>query len=65
MKTRYIKSPSLKRRFINDVYGGNYAEYKQARKRDYCKVQLEFTVYLENLYIDGIITEKQLYNIVF
>lgn len=56
---------TIKRRFINDVYGGNYAAYRQARKRDLCKVRFEFACYIDGLCKDGEITEKEYNNTIF
>ena len=35
------KLMTIKRMFINEVYGGDYKKYLKARKDDYCKVQFE------------------------
>lgn len=56
---------TLKRRFINEVYNGDYKAYLRARKEDYCKVQFEWSCYIDNLCKDGQITEKQYFNATF
>lgn len=39
-----------------------YPDYKKAVKEDYCKVQLEFSMYIDGLNKDGVITDKQYNN---
>lgn len=56
---------TLKQRFINEVYGGDYAAYRKARKDDYCKVQLEWSCYIDNLCKGGEITQRQYDNAIF
>lgn len=56
---------TLKRMFINDVYGGDYKRYLRERKADYCKVQFEWTCYIDSLCKDGQITQKQYDRAVF
>lgn len=56
---------TLKRMFINDAYNGDYTAYLRARKKDYCKVQFEWTCYVDTLYKAGAITQKQYENAVF
>lgn len=48
-----------KQRFIDEVYDGDKAAYRQARKADYCKVQYEWTVWLDGLCKSSEITSKQ------
>lgn len=55
---------TLKRRFINEVYG-TYKAYLRARKADYYAVQLEFCVWIDDMERNGEITAKQAYNTVF
>ena len=55
---------TLKRRFINEVYG-TYVAYLRARKKDYFKVQLEWSFWLDNLCRNGEITMQQYENEVF
>lgn len=47
-----------KRQFIMDVYGGDMNRYKAERRADYCKVQFEWTCYMDGLCKDGIISER-------
>ena len=56
---------TIKRMFINDVYNGDYKKYLRARKADYCKVQFEWTCYIDYLCKSGIITQKQYNNATF
>lgn len=60
-----MRKPTLKRRFINEVYGGDYKRYLRERKQDYCRVQFMWSCYIDGLYKDGEITEKQYDNAVF
>lgn len=50
---------TLKRRFINECYNGNYKAYLQARKSDYCKVQLDWSCWIDSLCKNGEITQQQ------
>lgn len=50
---------TFKRRFINEVYNGDYKKYLRERKADYCKVQLEWSFYIDSLCRNGEITLKQ------
>lgn len=54
-----------KRLFIDIFYNGSTGEYRKARKADYCKVQYEWTVWLDGLLKDGEITQKQWNEVVF
>ena len=56
---------TLKRRFINEIYDGDYKAYLKARRTDYCKVQYEWSVFVDSLCKSGEITEKQYFNAVF
>lgn len=50
---------TIKRRFINEVYNGNYKQYLRDRKRDYCKTQFVWSCYIDALCKNGEITQKQ------
>lgn len=50
---------TIKRMFINDVYGGDYKRYLNERKTDYYKVQFAWSCYIDSLCKSGIITQKQ------
>lgn len=50
---------TLKGRFIQAFYNGDYGAYRKARKDDYCKVQLEWSYFIDSLCKDGIITQRQ------
>lgn len=50
---------SLKRRFIDEVYNGDFRAYRRARKEDYCKVQFEWECWIDSLCKSGEITQSQ------
>lgn len=52
------KKETLKRRFINEVYEGDYRKYLQARRDDYCKVQYQWTCWMDALCKAGEISQK-------
>lgn len=52
------KKETLKRRFINEVYEGDYRKYLQARRDDYCKVQYQWTCWMDALCKTGEISQK-------
>lgn len=56
---------TLKRRFINEYYNGNYKAYLRARKADYCKVQFEWSCFIDSLCKNGEITQRQYDNATF
>ena len=60
-----MRYPSLKRRFINEVYEGDYKRYLWERKEDYCRVQFMWVCYIDGLCKDGKITQKQYDNATF
>lgn len=60
-----MKIATLKRRFINEVYDGNYGSYLKARRQDYCKVQFEWSCWIDSLCKNSEITQKQYDNITF
>jgi hypothetical protein len=60
-----MKTITLKRKFINEMYDGNYTAYLRARKQDYCKVQFEWSCWIDSLCKNGEITQKQYDNITF
>lgn len=60
-----MNKPSLKRRFINEVYEGDYKRYLRERKEDYCRVQLMWHTFIDGLCKDGEITQRQYDNAVF
>lgn len=47
-----------KRLFIQEYYGTEKA-YRKARKEDYCRVQFNWTCFMDSLCKQGLITEKQ------
>lgn len=55
----YKRRKTLKRRFIDEVFDGNYKAYLKARREDYCKVQFEWSCWIDALCKDGEITQKQ------
>lgn len=56
---------SIKRRFINEVYNGDNKRYLRERKADYCKVQFEWSCFIDALCKNGEITQKQYENETF
>lgn len=56
---------TLKGRFINDFYNGDYGAYGKARKSDYCKVQFEWSCYIVSLCKSGENTQRQYNNATF
>ena len=50
---------NLKKQFIADCYDGDRKKYLRARREDYCKVQFQWTCYIDALCKDGIITQQQ------
>jgi len=54
----------VKRIFISEFYG-DMNKYKKARKDDYCKVQFEWSCFIDGLCKDGKITQKQYDNATF
>lgn len=49
----------VKAQFIQLFYNGDKQLYRKARKDDYCKVQLEWSTWLDGLAKSGEITQKQ------
>lgn len=56
-KTRRQKT--LKRRFIDEAFASDYKAYLKASQDDYCKVQLEWSCWIDALCKNGEITPKQ------
>lgn len=56
---------SLKRRFINEVYGSDNKQYLRERKADYCKVQYNWSCWIDSLCKAGEISERQYYTATF
>lgn len=54
----------VKRQFISCYYGTK-SRYLYARRKDYCKVQFEWSCFIDGLCKDGQITQKQYDNAVF
>lgn len=54
-----MRKETLKRRFINECYCGNYKVYLRARKADYCKVQFEWSCWIDSLCKNGEITQRE------
>lgn len=53
-----MKQAEIKRLFVLEFYGSMSA-YKAARKNDYCKVQLEWSCFIDSLCRTGVITQAQ------
>lgn len=45
-----------------ETYYGCWEKFKEARKKDYCKVQYEWSCYIDELVKDGILTPRQWHN---
>ena len=56
---------TLKRRFINEVYEGDYKRYLKERKADYCRVQFIWSCWIDGLCKGGEITQRQYDNAIF
>lgn len=59
------RNTTLKRRFINEVYSGDYRAYLRARKDDYLKVQFEWSCFTDSLCKDGEISQRVWQNATF
>lgn len=60
-----MTSKQIKHLFIRDCYDGRPGVYRQARRRDYLKVQQEWSFYIDSLCRDGIITQAEYDRAVF
>lgn len=56
---------TLKGYFIQVVYNGDYGAYRKARNNDYCKVQFEWSCFIDSLGKAGEITQRQYDNATF
>ncbi|MEG0471366.1 MAG: hypothetical protein RR588_03435 [Solibacillus sp.] len=56
---------TLKGHFISEVYNGDYGAYRKARNTDYCKVQLEWSCFIDSLCKCGEITQCEYDNATF
>ena len=56
---------TLKRRFIDEFYNGDYKKYLRERKADYYKVQFIWSCYIDALCKNGEITQEQYDRAVF
>lgn len=54
-----MKTGEIRRAFIEACYGGNRGAYLKARRADYCKIQLEWTCFIDSLCRAGEITQQQ------
>jgi len=50
---------TLKRRFVIEVFNSDYTAYLRARKDDYCKVQFQWSCFIDSLCKNGEITQSQ------
>ena len=55
----------IKRAFIETYYNWDRGAYKKARNADYCKVQFEWSCYIDLLCKNGEITQRQYDNATF
>ena len=62
---RAKRRKSLKRKFIDEAFDGDHKSYKKARQDDYCKVQFEWSCWIDALCKNGEITTKQYEEAVF
>lgn len=60
-----MRSSDIKKAFIECVYNGDNGAYRKARNADYCKVQFEWSCFIDSLCKSGIITQKQYDNATF
>ncbi len=49
----------IKRLFVQCCYDGDWDAYRKARKDDYCRVQLAWSIFTDGLCRDGTITQAQ------
>lgn len=56
---------TLKGYFIQAVYNGDYGAYLKARNDDYCKVQFEWSCFIDSLCKAREITQRQYDNATF
>lgn len=54
-----MRTIDIKKAFIEAYYNGDRKAYQNARKDDYCKVQFEWSCFVDSLCRDGEITQKQ------
>lgn len=54
-----MKSNEIKKVFIDAYYDGKQSKYRKARKDDYCKVQFEWSCFIDDLCKSGIISQQQ------
>lgn len=59
MRCKSLNNETIKRHFIRDVYGGDFKAYCRARRSDYCKVQFEWSCYIDELCKSGQISQEQ------
>ena len=62
-KTR--KRKVLKEMFIDDIFDGDKAKYIKARKDDYCKVQFQWSCWIDTLCKNGDITQERYSGAIF
>lgn len=60
-----MRKVSLKRRYINEIYEGDYKQYLRDRRADYCKAQFQWACWIDMLCKDGEISQKQYDSAVF
>lgn len=62
---RRQRRKTLRRRFIDEAFGGDYKAYLRARQDDYCKVQFEWSCRMDALCKNGEITQAQYEQAIF
>ena len=55
----------IKKAFIETCYHGDRGAYLKARKVDYCKVQFEWSCFIDSLCKNGEITQRQYDRVTF
>ena len=55
----------IKKSFIETCYNGDRGAYLKARKVDYCKVQFEWSCFIDSLCKNGEITQRQYDRVTF
>ena len=58
------KTQSLKEKFINTFYSGDYFKYLRAKIKDYCVVHIQWLYFVQELFGTGEISQAQYESIV-
>lgn len=60
-----MRTIDIKKAFIEAYYNGDRRAYLKARKADYCKVQFEWSCFIDSLCKSGEITQRQYNRVTF